>query len=225
MPTKYRLVVKPLTEKTSNAPRTGEILVNTEDGHVSVATRKGVKSSTRDIEAQLLIKQVLVEKTDETLRAVIARLETVTIPYFEERLRHLAEVDRKVRELATIIDNLLQEIVRSNKYAEMTTRNLLDLYLLISNMTVNMADCIALIIELENSIGESRYLEESLSTYSTTLTADIEALKSFYKQVKDNVDSRVDEAIFNTWKRDLLQSYTALEAKSTVANISFIYNQ
>ena len=86
--TKYRLVVKPLTEKTSNAPRTGEILVNTEDGHVSVATRKGVKSSTRDIEAQLLIKQVLVEKTDETLRAVIARLETVTIPYFEERLRH-----------------------------------------------------------------------------------------------------------------------------------------
>lgn len=225
MPMKYRQVVKPLTEKTANAPFTGEILVNTEDGHISVATRKGVKSATRELEAQLLVKQVIVEKTTETLRGVLAKLNNETIPYFTERIKALGTVENTVNTLATTIDNLLAELVRTNGYVDLTTRNLLELYLLISKLAVTMGDSIDLIIRLEEANAETHYLEGVISRYHEQLQADLRALKTLKDRVTANVDSRVYEYVFNTWKREFMGMYDQLKSISKVDSLSFTHNR
>ena len=211
---KYRLAVKPLTEKTNHAPKTGEILVNTEDGHVSVATNHGVKSATRDLEADILIKQVIVQKTSEQLQSILANfnyLNDTELPaLLQQAVRAQNEVDRLAREL----DGALNQLRVTNEYILFTTQTLLDLYMEISTLATKVADCMGLVLQLQETNTEMKFLASQIQAIFETLKTDIPKIREYKRTVEANVDIRLDQSVYNGWRSGMQSKASSLQGRN-----------
>ena len=222
MPMNYRLAVKPLTEKTAHAPKVGEILVNTEDGHVSVATNQGVKSATRDLEADILIKQVIVQKTSEQLQAILASfnlLKDTEVPdHLQRAVQAQATVDRLARELNAVITQLRT----TNEYITYSTQTLLDLYIEISTLTGKVADCVSLVLQLQETINEIKYIEHFIQEILDVVKTDITKIREYKRTVQDNVDIRLDQVVYNNWRSGMQSKASSLQSRSSaIDSVSF----
>ena len=195
---KYRSVVKPLTEKTANSPVKGEILVDTEHGNVSVVTDTGIRSATRELNAQLVIKRTIMEKINVDFSKVLAKLDTLEKTTFPDRLNALNATVAKLRTVTASVDSYLAKITQGHSYLRLTTQNILQ---------------------------EGAYLRAKLDAVLDQLNADINDLKALKTSVKANVDSRVDESTFETWKNGLITNYRNLGSRPIVESINFIHNK
>ena len=56
----YRIFTEPLLEKTTNKPVKGELLVNTETGHISVKSSNSISSATKSLQSDFDLQVNLV---------------------------------------------------------------------------------------------------------------------------------------------------------------------
>ena len=81
------------------------------------------------------------------------------------------------------------------------------------------------VLKLEKYNEEGAYLRAKLDAVLNQLNADINDLKALKTSVKSNVDSRVDESTFETWKNGLITNYRNLGSRPIVESINFIHNK
>ena len=222
---KYRSVVKPLTEKTANAPVKGEILVDTEHGNVSVVTDTGIRSATRELNAQLVIKRTIMEKINVDFSKVLAKLDTLEKTTFPDRLNALNATVAKLRTVTASVDSYLAKITQGHSYLRLTTQNILQLFTIVNTLTITVMTGFEDVLKLEKYNEEGAYLRAKLDAVLDQLNADINDLKALKTSVKSNVDSRVDESTFETWKNGLITNYRNLGSRPIVESINFIHNK
>lgn len=224
MPMKYRLVVKPLTEKTVNAPLQGEILVNTEDGHISVSTTSGVRSATRELETQLLVKEVILTKTDEELRKTLALLTTLDQTTFPAKLAQLSTLQTQVTDMVATLRDIQNSVTANLSRVKTSTDNLVSIYGTLLTVASTLYSNLENLIKLQAAVTEITYMDKLVSEFSAKLTSDLADLRDLKDSVKANVDSRVDASTFTNWKNDLLAKYEGLKSDSAVESLTFIHN-
>ena len=224
MPMKYRLVVKPLTEKTVNAPLQGEILVNTEDGHISVSTTSGVRSATRELETQLLVKEVILTKTDEELRKTLALLTTLDQTTFPAKLAQLSTLQTQVTDMVATLRDIQNSVTVNLNRVKTSTDNLVSIYGTLLTVASTLYSNLENFIKLQAAVTEITYMDKLVSEFSAKLTSDLADLRDLKDSVKANVDSRVDASTFTNWKNDLLAKYEGLKSDSAVESLTFIHN-
>lgn len=224
MPMKYRLVVKPLTEKTVNAPLQGEILVNTEDGHISVSTTSGVRSATRELETQLLVKEVILTKTDEELRKTLALLTTLDQTTFPAKLAQLSTLQTQVNDMVATLRNIQNSVTANLSRVKTSTDNLVSIYGTLLTVASTLYSNLENFIKLQAAVTEITYMDKLVSEFSAKLTSDLADLRDLKDSVKANVDSRVDASTFTNWKNGLLTKYEGLKSNSAVESLTFIHN-
>lgn len=222
---KYRSVVKPLTEKTANAPVKGEILVDTEHGNVSVVTDTGIRSATRELNAQLVIKRTIMEKINVDFSKVLAKLDTLEKTTFPDRLNALNATVTKLRTVTASVDSYLAKITQGHSYLRLTTQNILQLFTIVNTLTITVMAGFEDVLKLEKYNEEGAYLRAKLDAVLDQLNADINDLKALKTSVKANVDSRVDESTFETWKNGLVTNYRNLGNRDIVESINFLHNK
>ena len=224
MPMKYRLVVKPLTEKTVNAPLQGEILVNTEDGHISVSTTSGVRSATRELETQLLVKEVILTKTDEELRKTLALLTTLDQTTFPAKLAQLSTLQTQVTDMVATLRDIQNSVTANLSRVKNSTDNLVSIYGTLLTVASTLYSNLENFIKLQAAVTEITYMDKLVSEFSAKLTSDLADLRDLKESVKANVDSRVDASTFTNWKNGLLTKYEGLKSDSAVESLTFIHN-
>lgn len=224
MPMKYRLVVKPLTEKTVNAPLQGEILVNTEDGHISVSTTSGVRSATRELETQLLVKEVILTKTDEELRKTLALLTTLDQTTFPAKLAQLSTLQTQVSDMVATLRDIQNSVTANLSRVKTSTDNLVSIYGTLLTVASTLYSNLENFIKLQAAVTEITYMDKLVSEFSAKLTSDLADLRDLKESVKANVDSRVDASTFTNWKNGLLTKYEGLKSDSAVESLTFIHN-
>ena len=224
MPMKYRLVVKPLTEKTVNAPLQGEILVNTEDGHISVSTTSGVRSATRELETQLLVKEVILTKTDEELRKTLALLTTLDQTTFPAKLAQLSTLQTQVTDMVATLRDIQNSVTANLSRVKTSTDNLVSIYGTLLTVASTLYSNLENFIKLQAAVTEITYMDKLVSDFSAKLTSDLADLRDLKDSVKANVDSRVDASTFTNWKNSLLAKYEGLKSDSAVESLTFIHN-
>ena len=224
MPMKYRLVVKPLTEKTVNAPLQGEILVNTEDGHISVSTTSGVRSATRELETQLLVKEVILTKTDEELRKTLALLTTLDQTTFPAKLAQLSTLQTQVTDMVATLRDIQNSVTANLNRVKTSTDNLVSIYGILLTAASTLYSNLENFIKLQAAVAEITYMDKLVSDFSAKLTSDLADLRDLKDSVKANVDSRVDASTFTNWKNGLLTKYEGLKSDSAVESLTFIHN-
>lgn len=222
---KYRSVVKPLTEKTANAPVKGEILVDTEHGNISVVTDTGIRSATREIKAQLVIKRTIMEKINVDFSKVLAKLDTLEKTTFPDRLNALNTTITKLRTVTATVDSYLAKINQGHSYLRLTTQNILQLFVIVNTLAVTVMAGFEDVLKLEKYNEEGNYLRSKLDAVLDQLNRDINDLKALKTSVQANVDSRVDKSTFETWKNGLLTNYRNLSSNSIVESINFVHNK
>ncbi len=222
---KYRSVVKPLTEKTANVPVKGEILVDTEHGNVSVVTDTGIRSATRELNAQLVIKRTIMENINVDFSKVLAKLDTLEKSTFPDRLNALNATVDKLRTVTASVDSYLAKIVQGHSYLRLTTQNILQLFTIVNTLTMTVMTGFEDVLKLEKYTEEGAYLRDKLDAVLDQLNTDINDLKVLKTSVKANVDSRVDESTFETWKNGLVNNYLNLNNRPTVQSITFLHNK
>lgn len=222
---KYRSVVKPLTEKTANAPVKGEILVDTEHGNVSVVTDTGIRSATRELNAQLVIKRTIMEKINVDFSKVLAKLDTLEKTTFPDRLNALNATVAKLRTVTASVDSYLAKIGQGHSYLRLTTQNILQLFTIVNTLTITVMTGFEDVLKLEKYNEEGAYLRAKLDAVLDQLNTDINDLKALKTSVKANVDSRVDESTFETWKNGLVTNYRNLGNRDIVESINFLHNK
>ena len=224
MPMKYRLVVKPLTEKTVNAPLQGEILVNTEDGHISVSTTSGVKSATRELEAQLLVKEVILTKTDEELRKTLALLTTLDQTTFPAKLSQLSTLQTQVTDMVNTLRDIQNSVTNNLDRVKTSTDNLVSIYGTLLTVANTLYANLENFVKLQAAVNEITHMDKLVSDFSAKLTSDLADLGDLKNSVKANVDSRVDASTFTNWKNGLIAKYEGLRSDSAVESLTFIHN-
>lgn len=224
MPMKYRLVVKPLTEKTVNAPLQGEILVNTEDGHISVSTTSGVKSATRELEAQLLVKEVILTKTDEELRKTLALLTALDQTTFPAKLSQLATLQTQVTDMVNTLRDIQNSVTSNLSRVKTSTDNLVSIYGTLLTVANTLYANLENFVKLQAAVTEITYMDKLVSDFSAKLTSDLADLGVLKNNVKANVDSRIDASTFTNWKNGLIAKYEGLRSDSVVESLTFIHN-
>ena len=224
MPMKYRLVVKPLTEKTVNAPLQGEILVNTEDGHISVSTTSGVKSATRELEVQLLVKEVILTKTDEELRKTLALLTTLDQTTFPAKLSQLSTLQTQVTDMVNTLRDIQSSVTNNLDRVKTSTDNLVSIYGTLLTVANTLYANLENFVKLQAAVNEITYMDKLVSDFSAKLTSDLADLGDLKNSVKANVDSRVDASTFTNWKNGLIAKYEGLRSDSAVESLTFIHN-
>lgn len=222
---KYRSVVKPLTEKTANAPVKGEILVDTEHGNVSVVTDTGIRSATREIKAQLVIKRTIMENINADFSKVLAKLDTLEKTTFPDRLNALNATITKLHTVTATVDSYLAKINQGHSYLRLTTQNILQLFVIVNTLAVTVMAGFEDVLKLEKYNEEGNYLRSKLDAVLDQLNRDINDLKALKTSVQANVDSRVDESTFETWKNGLITNYRNLGSRPIVESINFIHNK
>ena len=224
MPMKYRLVVKPLTEKTVNAPLQGEILVNTEDGHISVSTTSGVKSATRELETQLLVKEVILTKTDEELRKTLALLTTLDQTTFPAKLSQLSTIQTQVTDMVATLRDIQNSVTNNLGRVKTSTDNLVSIYGTLLTVANTLYANLENFVKLQAAVNEITYMDKLVSNFSAKLTSDLADLGDLKNSVKANVDSRIDASTFTNWKNGLIAKYEGLRSDSAVESLTFIHN-
>ena len=224
MPMKYRLVVKPLTEKTVNAPLQGEILVNTEDGHISVSTTSGVKSATRELETQLLVKEVILTKTDEELRKTLAILTTLDQTTFPAKLSQLSTLQTQVTDMVNTLRDIQNSVTNNLDRVKTSTDNLVSIYGTLLTVANTLYANLENFVKLQAAVNEITYMDKLVSDFSAKLTSDLADLGALKNSVKANVDSRIDASTFTNWKNGLIAKYEGLRSDSAVESLTFIHN-
>ena len=224
MPMKYRLVVKPLTEKTVNAPLQGEILVNTEDGHISVSTTSGVKSATRELETQLLVKEVILTKTDEELRKTLALLTTLDQTTFPAKLSQLSTLQTQVTDMVNTLRDIQNSVTNNLGRVKTSTDNLVSIYGTLLTVANTLYANLENFVKLQAAVNEITHMDKLVSDFSAKLTSDLADLGDLKNSVKANVDSRVAASTFTNWKNGLIAKYEGLRSDSAVESLTFIHN-
>lgn len=118
----YRVYVQPITEKSSSNPKDGELIVNTENGNISVKNNDKTVSSIKEIKSQIEEFIYLLNIIKGYSESISSELDELDSNYTEQVLilKKNIELINYYEELANIlkkeIDNL--EIISKKQYVK-----------------------------------------------------------------------------------------------------------
>ena len=210
----YRVIVKPLTEKTKMKPITNEVVINTETAHLNICDSNGnLNSATKDIELNNFFlteeNKRLLEIYDSIINDNIFSNSGILGNY--EEAVSLLDASIKLRD--EINNNTLNATIFEEKLTEMKEiySRILEFkesnYYLINyfRSTSEKLD------ELESLIDELKYIIsciENIRLEVINLTSNLTTLKD---NVKNNIDSRVDKTEYDNYITSLKNKYLGLK--------------
>lgn len=221
----YRLYTQPLTEKTENKAVDGEIIVNTENGHLSIKNNTSIVSATKDIEKELGLQKIILDTLDTILILIENEVASSEINYVNVNnntnalLTNLSELENGVSGLFTLVDSL-DLTVKDNSF------DLYNIYNTLSNLVVSITERESAVMNFSRKVEELTYIEGLLSDYKTKLTSNIATLGTFKSSVESNVDSRATKADYEAWKNSLITTYNNLAVTygSKIESFTFTHN-
>ena len=221
----YRLYTQPLTEKTRNKAVDGEIIVNTENGHLSIKNNTSIVSATKDIEKELGLQKIILDTLDTILILIENEVAASEINYVNVNnntnalLTNLSELENGVSGLFTLVDSL-DLTVKDNSF------DLYNIYNTLSNLVVSITERESTVMNFSRKVEELTYIEGLLSDYKAKLTTNIATLGTFKNSVESNVDSRATKAAYEAWKNSLITTYNNLAVTygSKIESFTFTHN-
>lgn len=221
----YRLYTQPLTEKTGNKAVDGEIIVNTENGHLSIKNNTSIVSATKDIEKELGLQKIILDTLDTILTLIENEVAASEINYVNVNnntnalLTNLSELENGVSGLFTLVDSL-DLTVKDNSF------DLYNIYNTLSNLVVSITERESTVMNFSRKVEELTYIEGLLSDYKAKLTTNITTLGTFKNSVESNVDSRATKADYEAWKNSLINTYNNLAVTygSKIESFTFTHN-
>lgn len=216
----YRIFTEPLLEKTTNKPVKGELLVNTETGHISVKSSNSISSATKSLQSDfdLQVNLVsLIEDTIENLDPIINDLgnnfntESSKTNDFQKRLNALKILITEMKKSIVVIQGINQD----NAY------QLWLYYGIIKNLIDGIFSNLNYLYASERSINELTYIDSLLSNNKNFFSSEQIKIKSRMSDVTSNVNSRVDRTTYNDFRSDIINRYNNLRKNGKVQSINF----
>jgi hypothetical protein len=214
------IFTEPLLEKTTNKPVKGELLVNTETGHISVKSSNSISSATKSLQSDfdLQVNLVsLIEDTIENLDPVISDLgnnfnaENSRTNDFQKRLNALKILITEMKKSIVVIQGINQD----NAY------QLWLYYGIIKNLIDGIFSNLNYLYASERSINELTYIDSLLSNNKNFFSSEQIKIKSRMSDVTSNVNSRVDRTTYNNFRSDIINRYNNLRKNGKVQSINF----
>lgn len=221
----YRIIVKPLTEKTENKAKYGELIVNTESGHISVQNSTERISATKNIETELELKQLLFTNIITLLDSFDSRLVSTQALYTDSDAG-LSNISNSVQLLRTRIATIYADVTTMTTNAKSTVSGLIEYYNIIWVLVQDYSKFEHKVIEYERITAEVRYIVTVIAPLDSNMRNESAEVVTKRDSVKANVNTRVDKSIFDSWKSGLIGKYINLKGNySAIESITFKYNE
>lgn len=208
----YRTYIQPLTEKSDHAAVDGELLVNTENGHISVysATDDTYYSATKDIYSEVQLQNFLIKAIGSMINDILTKLAALEPEVMKTRTAAQA--------LQTVINEIrdnLAEIGRIQNQtkiqAEQTMQTLWLIYTQLGDyISTLFSTDLKVLYEVELLNAEYEYFINFHKKLFESHTENYDMLKEHYAEVKKLLASKVDKATYDAWVKSYVNRVTAL---------------
>lgn len=208
----YRMYIQPLTEKSDHAAVDGELLVNTENGHISVysATDDTYYSATKDIYSEVQLQNFLIKAIGQMIDDVLTKLAALEPEVMKTRTAAQA--------LQTVINEIrdnLAEIGRIQNQtkiqAEQTMQTLWLIYTQLGDyISTLFSTDLKVLYEVELLNSEYEYFINFHKKFFESHKENYDTLKEHYAEVKKLLASKVDKATYDAWVKSYVNRVTAL---------------
>ena len=217
----YRIYTQPLMEKSKNKSIKGEIIVNTETGHISTKSSDGkINSATKDIESGILTQKSLLTLANKLVTTLEDLLPLLKDKYDKESDK-LDDFNVRVKDLEVLIDKMNKSLIDIWNINEDNSYKLWIYYTSIENMLKGFVYEIPELFAIGRNVNELTYMHELLDEYKNKLATEMTTMKKRYTTVKTNVDSRVDKVTYDAFRSKLIKDYAALKSNNKVQSIKF----
>ena len=220
----YRVYVQPLVEKTENSATNSELIVNIENGYLSVQGNDGKKSSMKDIDGSLEAQKYVLKRLKTIFTSVEAELVSVLQLYSgnNQDMSDLITLLNAIESNITLVHNNIDAISTS---VGSSSSIMWEYSSILSQLITSLFQQYSSLTSFERRIEELEQMNAALQSYKSTSTTQITSINSLLDSVENNVNLRASTADFNTWKNQLIASYMNLKNNfSQVESISFTFN-
>ena len=211
----FRITYQPLTEKTRVTPTNGELLLNTEDGHINVYNEnKGKISATKKIENNLNflnkeLNELLIEY-DNVINDILFSNSILGLP-------GLYNEAREILRIATNVENMINEPL----FSEAVFEDRLEEYKLIYTKIIefkennfflvnHFRDSIKNMEEVEYMLDELIYLKKIIYELRSKLEDYIFNLKYLIREIKKTLKNKLTKADYTEFINEMKQKYFSL---------------
>jgi len=209
-----RMIYQPLTEKTEIKPVDGEILVNTENGHINVYNNGKLKSATKDIEENITFLNIELEELLEEYSNIIndeVFTNSGLVSLYEESINILNYATTIETKIGTNLDDTAFQTqltkLKSDYNSIITLKE--DNYFLINYFRTVIKD----IKEIESLLDEIQYIKNIVTKLRNQLNDLIDSLNFLFNKVEKNIDTRVSEEEYNIYMETLKNKYLNLKTR------------
>lgn len=219
----YRVYTQPLVEYSNAVGSKGELIVNTNSGHVSLMSNdEHPISSTKNTEANLELQKDLCSILNELIDEIES---TFDLNDFTKQYTDLKDAGQQTLAEVTVVQSIIRDLKNTLATIEsMNSGNAQSLWLYYIAIKKHLDDFVGLFpnyMASTRKINELTYIDSKLVTYKNNLSSQRTSIASRYSVVKANVDSRVDISTYNSYKTSLINKYKALNSNSKVQSINF----
>lgn len=216
----YRLYTQPLTLKTESKPVDGELLIDTEEGHVLVyeEASDSLRSATKELYGEIALDEYLVERIKEHAQLIFQRLEILVIKYPNEK----EKIDLIVHVL-TQLENLLSEIKlgAENEYelCKVNNTSLLLLYQAIGDLLQILYSKDHVLLQINRFYDEIDELINTLSGNKNLIPDDFRKCKGYYDTLINFLNTKVSRREYFQWVEDYVSRVKASSPHITFEHI------
>ena len=216
----YRLYTQPLTMKTESKPIDGELLVDTEDGHILVYNEADdrIHSATKDLYGEMALDEYLIKLINEQANALFIRLDNVLVeyPHLKTTIDELKDV---VEGLQETVNTITSQVNNEYSYMKQNTTLLLDLHESVGDLLQQLFIDDYLINTLERINKEYTHLLTLPNGIKTQLGKDVTAVKAYRNEVKAKIDTKVSKTEYTAWVNKYVKDVNALTSNITFRHI------
>jgi len=205
-----RVIVKPLTEKTEFKPKNDEILVDTENGHIStVDNNENLQSATKDIESGVSLLKTRSDTFNEKYKELVNNpifTNSGYIGLYNDTLNLLNSVNT----IKSAMDN--EESITSTFESDLVslsniyqkTLEFKEDYMYLINYFRNTSQYFD---ELEYFVDELNEMLKNIESLKLEVITSLNTLVSLKNKVIKNSDSRATQAEYDEFVSNLKQKY------------------
>lgn len=194
----HRLYVQPLTEKTENKGKNGELAVNTTTGHISVYNNEGKISATKNIESELDLQKFWVDNLSKMLDATMNELNNIKQKYLdaENRIKGFYELLHTMENLMKTVETLRQAVENRINHNSL---NLFKYHKMILEYIPIFLMQYLQVLDVIRKIDELEYIYGILMDYMSKINTEINNVKAYYPEVERNVNTRIFKRTYLNW--------------------------
>lgn len=193
-----RLYVQPLTEKSENKGKVGELSVNTTTGHISVFTNDGKISATKNIESELDLQKFWVSNLGTMLETTTNELKKVISNYqsAENRIKNFYDLLHIMENLMKAVETLREAVENRINHNSL---NLLRYHkMILEYIPIFLIEYLQ-VLDVMRKIDELKYIYDILMDYMSKINHEIDEVKKYYTEVESNVNTRIFKKTYINW--------------------------